>query len=60
MALTISVIVLILFLADLLLGLFGMQELAPFSYTNMVMDIVYVICSLALTIMSWLTFREQV
>ncbi len=59
-ALTIAVIVLILFLADLILGLAGMENIAPFKYNNMVMDIIFVVCSGSLALMSWFTFREQV
>ena len=59
-ALTIAVIVLALFLADLILGLSGMLQLAPFKYANMMVDIVFIICSLILGAMSWFTLREQV
>jgi len=59
-ALTIAVIVFALFLADLILGLAGMNQIAPFKYANMIIDIVFVVCSLVLAIMSWLTLREQV
>ena len=59
-ALTISIIVLALFLADLIMGLSGMQHLAPFKYANMTFDIVAIVCSAILGIMSWFTFREQV
>jgi hypothetical protein len=59
-ALTIAVIVLALFLADLILGLAGMFQLAPFKYANMIVDIVFIICSLVLGVMSWFTLREQV
>ena len=59
-ALTIAVIVFALFLADLILGLAGMNQIAPFKYANMIIDIVFVVCSLALAIMSWFTLREQV
>jgi len=52
-ALAISVIVFALFLADLILGLAGMNEVAPFKYANSV-------CSLALALMSWFTLKEQV
>jgi hypothetical protein len=57
-ALTIAVIVFALFLADLVLGLSGMQSMAPFKYTNLLMDIIFVICSAALAVMSWFTFRD--
>jgi len=59
-ALTISVIVFALFLADLILGLAGMNEVAPFKYANMTIDIVFSGCSLALALMSWFTLKEQV
>jgi len=55
-ALAISVIVLILFLADLILGLAGMENLAPFKYNNMVMDIIFIVCSGSLALMSWFRF----
>ena len=59
-ALAIAVIVLVLFLADLIFGLAGMPNLAPFKYNNLVMDIIFIVCGLALSVMSWTTFREQV
>ncbi len=59
-ALTIAVIVFALFLADLILGMAGMNQIAPFKYANVIIDIVFVVCSLVLAIMSWFTLREQV
>lgn len=59
-ALTIAVIVFALFLADLILGLAGMNQIAPFKYANMIIDIVFIVCSLVLAVMSWFTLREQV
>ena len=59
-ALIISIIVFALFLADLILDLSGMNEIAPFKYADMTIDIVFVVCSLALAVMSWFTLREQV
>lgn len=59
-ALTIAVIVFALFFADLVLGLSGMANLAPFKYTNLLMDIIFIVCSLVLALMSWFTFRDQV
>ncbi len=59
-ALTISVIVFALFLADLVLGLLGMNEVAPFKFADLTIDIVFSICSLALALMSWQTLKEQV
>ena len=59
-ALTIAVIVFALFLADPVLGMAGMNQIAPFKYANMIIDIVFIVCSLILAIMSWFTLREQV
>ena len=59
-ALTISVVVFICFLADLVMGLAGSPNLAPFKYANLTIDIVFVVCSLFIGIMSFFTLREQV
>ena len=59
-ALTIAVIVFALFLADLVLGLAGMPNMAPFKYNNLVMDLIFLTCSAVLAVMSWFTFRDQV
>lgn len=59
-ALTISGIVFVLFLLDLLMGFAGADQLAPFKNANMTIDIVFVITSLVLGLMSFFTLREQV
>lgn len=59
-ALTISVVVFLCFLADLILGLIGSPDFAPFHYANMTFDIVFVVCSLLLGILSFFTLKEQV
>ena len=59
-ALTISIVVFALFLTDLIMGLAGMQHLAPFKYANMTFDIIAIVVSVILAVMSWFTFREQV
>ena len=59
-ALTMSVIVFLIFAADLIFGLAGMLNLAPFKYANMIIDIVFVICSLVVAVLSWFTYKEQV
>ena len=59
-ALAIAVIVFALFLADLIFGLAGMFEIAPFKYANSTIDVVFVVCSLMLAVLSWFTFKEQV
>lgn len=59
-ALAIAVIVFALFLADLILGLAGNFEIAPFKFANQTIDIVFVVCSAILALLSWFTFKEQV
>ncbi len=59
-ALTISVIVFVLYLLDLAMGLAGQQQLAPFNYASLVTDIVFLVASLCLGLMSFFTLREQV
>lgn len=60
LALAGAIIVLLLFGADLLLGMLGMVEMAPFRYSNFLIDIVFTICALAIAVMGWFTLREQV
>ena len=59
-ALSISVIVLVLFLADIILGMTGLISLAPFKYASLLLDIVFVIAAAILGAMSWFTLKEQV
>lgn len=59
-ALAISVIVFVLFFADLLLGLLGQDMIAPFKYASLLIDIVFAVCSAILGVLSWLTYRQQV
>ncbi|QEG24410.1 hypothetical protein [Mariniblastus fucicola] len=60
-ALSIAVVIFIMFAADLILGLSGQTKLAPFKYApGMIIDIVFVIVSGVLAAMSWTTFRQQV
>lgn len=59
-ALSVSVIVLVLFLADLVLGLSGLNHLAPFKFANLLLDIVFIVCAGILGALSWFTMKEQV
>ena len=59
-AMVLSIIVLILFLSDLLLGFAGQHELAPFRAYSKILDIVFCVCAGVMAYLSWLTFREQV
>ncbi len=59
-ALAISILVLILFLADLVLGLAQARSIAPLRGENIVLDLVFVLCAAVLGFLSWSTFRKQV
>lgn len=59
-ALAISVFVLVMFLLDLILGLAGTDNLAPFKFANMWIDIVFSVAALILGLMSFFTLRQQV
>ena len=54
-----SILVVVLFLADMALGLLGMQDLAPLRPANTLMDVVFIVAGAALIFMSWTTYREQ-
>ena len=59
-ALAISIIVLVFFLSDFVLGITGMRSLAPFRFASWMMDIIFSISAAALGLMSWKTYKEQV
>ena len=54
-----SILVVVLFLADAVMGLLSMQDIAPLRGANMMMDIAFVILAAIMIFMSWKTFREQ-
>lgn len=59
-ALSVALVVFVAFLSDLIFGLAGMVNSAPFRFADIKMDIVFTICSLVVAVLSWFTFREQV
>jgi hypothetical protein len=56
--LVIAILVFLIFLSDLLLGMVGMTSLAPFKMSNLMMDIIFILCSLGLAWVSWSSFKE--
>jgi hypothetical protein len=54
----IAIILLALFLFDLVLPLIGMGGF-PFGGASPIMDVVFVVCSIALGYVSWSTLKEQ-
>ncbi len=56
--LVIAILVFLIFLSDLLFGMIGMVSLAPFKMTNMMMDIMFLLCAAGLGYVSWISFKE--
>ena len=59
-ALTLSVVVFIFFLLDVVLGMADMAQTAPFKYASLLTDIVFLVSSATLGTLSFLTLREQI
>lgn len=59
-ALAISILVLILFLADLILWLANARSIAPLRGESVILDLIFVVCAAVLGFLSWVTFRKQV
>lgn len=55
----VSALILVIFLADLLFGLIGMKNFAPFYMASVLMDIMFIISAIGLAFLSWQTYREQ-
>ena len=54
-----SVLVFLLFLIDLIFGMSGMLDMAPFRMASLVMDIIFMLASAGLAYAAWSAFREQ-
>lgn len=54
-----SILLLVLFGADLLMGFAGMSEIAPLGAASMLMDGAFVVFAGLLTFLSFTTYREQ-
>ena len=55
----IAIVVFLVFLLDLVFGMSGMREMAPFQNASTLIDIMFMISAAALAYMAWATFREQ-
>ena len=58
-SLVVAVIIVVLFLADAVMGFMGMATMAPLRSANMMMDIVFIVTGSILAYMSFATWREQ-
>jgi hypothetical protein len=54
-----SILVLLLFTLDFVLGMAGMASSAPFQSAAPMMDVLFIIASGGITYVAWKTFREQ-
>ncbi|EMI15373.1 signal peptide protein [Rhodopirellula maiorica SM1] len=54
-----SILILVLFLADAVMGLIGMHEVAPMRSASLLMDITFVVVGGVMVYLSWTTYREQ-
>ncbi|MEZ6091298.1 MAG: hypothetical protein R3C05_25435 [Pirellulaceae bacterium] len=58
-SLVVAALLFILFAADFGLSMAGMIDVAPFQGASMLMDIAFLVLSVVLAVLSWMTFREQ-
>jgi hypothetical protein len=56
--LVIAILVFLIFFLDLLFGMFGLLNIAPFKMSSVRMDIIFILCSIGLGYLSWSSFRE--
>ena len=54
-----SILIVVLFLADLAMGMLGMQDIAPLRMASTMMDVTFVILGGVMIYLSWSTYREQ-
>ncbi len=54
-----SILIVVLFFADAVMGMAGQEKIAPLRAANMTMDIVFVFLGSVMIYLSWTTYREQ-
>ncbi len=54
-----SILIVVLFFADFVMGTMGMVDIAPLKYASAIMDLTFVILGGGMIYMSWSTYREQ-
>jgi hypothetical protein len=58
-SLVVAVIIVVIFLADAIMGFMGMSTVAPLRSANLLMSITFIITGSILAYMSFVTWREQ-
>ncbi|WP_164103120.1 hypothetical protein [Candidatus Laterigemmans baculatus] len=59
-SLVVAALLLLLFLADLVLRLAGLTDIAPLQGASLLMDAGFLVFAAILAYLSWSTYREQV
>lgn len=59
-SLVVAALLLLLFLADLVMRLAGLAEIAPLRGASLLMDLGFLVCAGILAYLSWSTYKEQV
>lgn len=54
-----SILIVVLFLADAVLGMAGMSEIAPLGSASLLMDVAFVIFGAVMIYLSYTTYLEQ-
>jgi hypothetical protein len=54
-----SILIVVLFLADVVMGMMGMQDIAPLRAASSMMDFAFIMIGAAMIYLSWSTYREQ-
>ncbi len=54
-----SILVVVLFLADAIMGMAGMTDVAPLQSASLMMDVTFALLGGVMVYMSWNTYREQ-
>jgi len=59
LSLVASILLLVLFGADLMMGFAGLADAAPMQATSMLMDVAFLVFAGGLAYLSYATYREQ-
>ena len=59
LSLVASILVIVLFIADMAMGFLGKEQIAPMRYASPMMDITFIILGGIMCYLSWSTYREQ-
>lgn len=57
--LVIASLVFLIFLLDLVLGLAGLTNMAPFRLASWLMDVIFMLAAGGIAYVAWLAYREQ-